>query len=100
MIPAGYVGLVFCDTRRAEAWRAALEADGIAAAVAETDGDDIEKGACVVAVPRARLVAANALVTAVTQGRRQLPATRSNRGAVAIAVVVVAAMLAALLRGL
>ena len=98
MIPPSHVALVFCDTRRAAAWKAAFAAEGIAAVVEETVGDDAEKGACVVAVPRRKLVAANGIVTAVTQGRRALPAGRPGARAV-IAAVVLAALIAMLVRG-
>ncbi|MEZ4401471.1 MAG: hypothetical protein R3B06_15710 [Kofleriaceae bacterium] len=94
MIPRSHVALVYCDTRRAAAWRAAFVQAGIAAVIDETVGDDSEKGACVVAVPRRKLVAANELVTAVTQGRQALPAGRPGARAV-IAVLVLVALVAA-----
>ncbi|MBK9036527.1 MAG: hypothetical protein IPL61_35645 [Myxococcales bacterium] len=98
MIPSTHVALVYCDTRRAAGWRAAFAEIGITAIVDETVGDDAEKGAWVVAVPRRKLVAANDLVTAVTQGRRALPAGRPGAGA-AVAVAVIVALIAMLARG-
>lgn len=96
MLPRGYVSIVVCDTRRAEQWRAAFERDGIPAAVDETEADQAHHGACVVGVPRDRLLEANAIVTAVTRGRRSL-----IRGGWAGAVIVlaIAAVIVALVRG-
>ena len=75
MLPAGHVSVLVCDTRRAEQWRALFVREGIDARVEETDADEAHQGACRVAVPRAQLLAANALVTEVTQGRRRLGGT-------------------------
>lgn len=72
MLPAGYVSVVLCDTRRAEQWRRALVAEGIEAVVEETETDEAHLGACRVAVPRADLLRANAFVTAVTKTQRTL----------------------------
>ncbi len=93
-----YVGLVVCDTRRARSWRTAFARAGIAAAIAETVGDESERGACKVSVPRRDLPAANALVTAVTRGELRLPGTGFTWTAV-VAIVVVAAIAAALATG-
>jgi hypothetical protein len=87
MLPRGYVSIVFCGTRRAAQWQAALRARGIDAHVEETDGADADKGACLVAVPRSRQVAASQLVTDVTQGRVRL-------GGAAPAIQIVVAILA------
>jgi hypothetical protein len=94
MLPAGHVSILFCGTRRAEEWRAALAAEGITAHVEETEAQDAEKGACLVAVPRDQLLVANALVTAVTQGRRRLGGPGSWLGAAI--VIGVAALIVAL----
>jgi hypothetical protein len=99
VVPTGYVRLIVCDTRRAERWRAAFAGAGIRAVVDDTDADDADRGAQVVAVPRAQLVAANAIVTEVTQGRRRLPGTGAA-GVVVIAAIVIAAVVAvAIARG-
>lgn len=89
MPPRGHVGVVVCGTRLAARWRDAFRAAGIPAEVEETDADEAAGGACKVTVPRARLVEANAIVTAVTRGERHLPGARAGwAGVVAIAVIV------------
>jgi hypothetical protein len=98
VIVPDYVGLIVCDTRRAQAWRAAFGKAGIVAVVAETIGDEADAGACKVSVPRRDLPAANALVTAVTRGERRLPGTGFTWRA-AIAIGVVAALAAAIATG-
>ncbi|MCB9562907.1 MAG: hypothetical protein H6709_11580 [Kofleriaceae bacterium] len=99
MPPRDHVGVVVCGTRRAEAWRAAFADAGIPAVVDETDGDESEQGACKVSVPRARMVEANALITAVTRGERRLPGGGGGGVTATIAVLAIAAFVAALLRG-
>lgn len=81
MLPAGYVSVIVCDTRRAEQWRATFAAEGIAAHVEETEADDAHLGACRVGVPRDQLLVANALITAVTKGHRALGGRASWLGA-------------------
>ena len=102
MLPRGHVGVVVCGTRRAAQWQAAFRAAGIEAVVVETDTDEAEAGACKVGVPKARLLEANAIVTAVTRGERALPGSGLGwQGVVAIAVALAligAAVLAAALR--
>lgn len=86
MLPEGHVGIVVCGTRRAERWREAFRAAGIDAVVVETDADEAEAGACQVGVPRARLLEANAIVTAVTRGERRLRTGMGWQGIVAIVI--------------
>jgi hypothetical protein len=93
-----YVGLVVCDTRRARSWRIAFAKANIDAKVDETRGDDSEHGAYKVSVLRRDLPAASAMVTAVTRGELALPGAGITKTAV-IAVVVIAALAAALMRG-
>jgi hypothetical protein len=93
-----FVGLLFCDTRRAKQWQRALTAAGIESRVLETFGEEETAGAYKVSVPRSDLPVANELVTAVTRGDRRLPGTGLSWTSV-IAIVVVVAMLAAVIRG-
>ena len=53
-----YVGLIFCDTRRAQGWRKALAQRGIEARVLETFGEESENGAYKVSVPRKQITGA------------------------------------------
>ncbi len=87
MLPKGHVGVVVCGTRRAAQWQATFRDAGIEAVVVETDADEAEAGACKVAVPKARLLEANGIVTAVTRGERALPGSGLGwQGVVAIVV--------------
>jgi hypothetical protein len=98
MLPPDHASVIVCGTRRAEQWRRAFANAGITAIVVETDGEDSEKGACAVGVPKARRIEANAIITAVTRGEQQLPgAALGIRGIVAIAVI--AALIAAVAVG-
>jgi hypothetical protein len=92
VVPRGYVSVVVCGTRLAEQWRATFADEGIEARVAETDAQDADKGACLVAVRRDDLVRANAVITAVTRGQRTL----GRRGAAWIAPAVVLGVAAAI----
>jgi hypothetical protein len=92
-----YVGLVFCDTRRAQGWRKALAKRGIEARVLETFGEESENGAYKVSVPRKSLPAANQLVTAVTRGEVSLPGSSTAMMAI-IAIVVIAAIIFAFVK--
>ncbi len=96
MAPAGHVGVIVCGTRRAERWRVAFAAEGIAAQVEETDAEDAAQGACRVTVPRTQLLVANAMITEVTQGRRGLPGERGRAIDAAIVLGVAAILIAAL----
>ncbi len=93
-----YVGLVFCDTRRAQGWRKALAQRGIEARVLETFGEESEHGAYKVSVPRKHLVAANQLVTAVTRGEARLPGSIVSLPMAAVAIVLIAALVLAFAR--
>ena len=92
------VGIILCDTRRARQWRTAFARQGIAATIAETKGDESERGACKVSVARRDAPAANALVTAVTRGEQRLPGGGLSWLHVA-ALVTIAAIAAALASG-
>jgi hypothetical protein len=96
MPPAGYKGLVTCDTRRAEAWRAGLERAGFHPVLAEARGD---KGDWEVAVPLDEERGARAFVTEVVQGKRTLPSppflsATAFKALVAIGLVVVGLLVA------
>lgn len=93
-----YVGVVFCDTRRAQGWRKALAKRGIEARVLETFGEESEHGAYKVSVPRRNLVAANQLLTAVTRGEVSLPGSIISLPMAIVAVVVIAAIIVAFVR--
>jgi hypothetical protein len=93
-----YVGLVFCDTRRAQGWRKALAQRGIEARVLETFGEESENGAYKVSVPRKSLPAANQLVTAVTRGEVSLPGSSISPMMAIVAVVVIAAIIVAFVK--
>jgi hypothetical protein len=95
MPPKHHRGIIVCNARRAEQWRKAFVAAGIQAVVVETDADEAEGGACKVLVPERKVIEANAIVTAVTQGTRSLPGIVVPWRAV-IATVIVLAMLAAM----
>lgn len=95
MPPKHHRGIIVCNARRAEQWRKAFVAAGIQAVVVETDADEAEGGACKVLVPERKVIEANAIVTAVTQGTRSLPGIVVPWRA-AIATVIVLAMLAAM----
>lgn len=93
--PRDYVGLLFCDTRRARSWQIAFGQAGIVAKVVETIGEEAEAGACKVSVPRRDLPAANDMVTAVTRGELTLPGSGVSWMTI-IALVMIAALAAAL----
>ncbi|MBL0220368.1 MAG: hypothetical protein IPQ07_41675 [Myxococcales bacterium] len=90
-----YVGVVFCDTRRAHRWRKAFMKRGIEVRVLETFGEESEHGAYKVSVPRRNLVAANQLVTAVTRGEVSLPGSSISPMMAIVAIVVIAATIVA-----
>lgn len=90
-----YVGVVFCDTRRARGWQKAFMKRGIEARVLETFGEESEHGAYKVSVPRRNLVAANQLVTAVTRGEVSLPGSSISPMMAIVAIVVIAATIVA-----
>jgi hypothetical protein len=92
-----YVGLVFCDTRRARGWEKVFARAGISTRVLETIGDESEAGAFKVSVPRRDLPAANDLVTRVTRGELTLPGSGVSPTMI-IALLVIAAMVVALVR--
>ncbi len=73
MPPKHHRGLIVCNARRAAQWQKAFRAEGIEAIVVETNADEAEGGACKVMVPERTLIEANAIVTAVNQGKRSLP---------------------------
>lgn len=89
-----YVGLVFCDTRRARGWQKALAKRGIEARVLETFGEESEHGAYKVSVPKRQQVAANQLLTAVTRGEVTLPGAGVSPMMIVALVVIVALVLA------
>ncbi len=93
-----YVGLVFCDTRRARGWQKALAKRGIEARVLETFGEESEHGAYKVSVPRRNQVVANQLLTAVTRGEVSLPGGGGVTPMVIITLIVIAAVVAAFVR--
>jgi hypothetical protein len=94
VLPRGYRGIIVCDTRRAAQWRKAFHAAGIDAVVVETEVDEAHGGAYKVGVPERKLIEANAIVTAVNQGKQSLPGVAIAWQAI-VAVVLVIAMLAA-----
>jgi hypothetical protein len=94
--PKNHRGIVVCNAKRAEQWRKAFHAAGIEAVVVETIGEEAEGGACKVMVPERKLIDANAIVTAVNQGKRSLPGIVVPWQAL-IASVLVLAMLGALM---
>ena len=95
MPPKNYRGMIVCNARRAAQWRKAFHAVGIDAVVVETNADEAEGGACKVMVPERKLIEANAIVTAVNQGKQSLPGIVIPWQAV-IASLVVLAMIGAL----
>jgi len=97
VLPAGYVSVIVCGTRRAEQWRAAFAAEGIVAHVEETETDEAHLGACRVGVPRDQLLVANAMITDVTKGKRALDGTSWLGGVIVLgiaAAIVVVVMVA------
>jgi hypothetical protein len=88
VLPAGYVSVIVCDTRRAEEWRAAFAAEGIEARVEETETEEAHLGACRVGVPRDQMLRANAIITDVTKGRRSLGGTSWLGAAIVVGVAV------------
>ncbi len=91
------VGVIVSGTRIAERWRDTFVAGGVDAVVEETEAEDAEKGACIVFVPRAQLLIANAIMTDVTKGRRQLGG-RTDGWLGAAIVLGVAVVIVALVR--
>jgi hypothetical protein len=91
MLPAGYKGLVVCDTRRAREWRDGLRRRGFDVVLAETPATS-DKGSWEVGVAAADATAARAFVHDVTQGRVSLtlPWYRSPPGLAMLAIIVVA----------
>lgn len=96
--PHDFVGILFADTRRAKRWQRAFRKAGLESRVVETIGEESETGACKVSVLRRDLPAANQLVTAVTRGEVTLPGAGFSMTTL-VAIIVVAAMVAALVRG-
>ncbi|MBP6633508.1 MAG: hypothetical protein KBG28_17585 [Kofleriaceae bacterium] len=87
MLPAGHLGVVACGTRRAQAWKDALAVEGITAVLIDNDSDAAGGEAMIVAVPRLQVPAANALISAVTRGERDLAGRRGWLGAVVVVLV-------------
>ncbi len=87
---------MICGTRRAEQWRLAFRDAGIEAVVVEADAD--EDGACKVAGPAAQVVQANAIVTAVTSGQRELPGPRLSWRTILVLLVIAAVTVAMIAR--
>ena len=95
-LPAGYVSLIVCDTRRAEEWRAALTRAGIEVAVVETAATN-QLGGWEVGVASASALEARAFVKDVLDERRSLGGGRgARRGPLVLAGVVVAIVIAAI----
>ena len=94
MLPKGYRGLIVCDTRRAAQWRKAFRAAGIEAVIVETEVDEADGGAARVGVPERTLIDANAIVTAVNQGKQSLPGLTIPWQAIVAGVLVIAVLAA------
>jgi hypothetical protein len=98
VLPEGYLGLVVCDTRRAQEWRAALRRRGFDVVLSETPASS-DKGGWQVGVAAAEVLSARAFVREVTSGHVALtPPWYRQPGMVLMGLVVVGTVAAALSR--